>query len=432
MGPALQIVIIVFCIIFSAYFSATETAFSTFNRIRIKNMAEKGNKKAARVLALSDNFDTLISTILIGNNLVNILSTSLATILFIDICNDQSIGTTVSTVVMTVLVLIFGEITPKTLAKKRPEAFVIFSAPIINAILIILFPFSFIFKAWQTLISKMLKQPVEEEGVTEEELISIIEEAEEEGDIDKEDGELIRSAIEFNDLEVGDVFTPRIDITAVSKDASYDEVAKIFSDSGYSRLPIYDGDIDNILGIVYYKDFFNEAFGESDSIVDISKPIIYVAKAQKINDLLKELQNKQMHMAIVLDEYGSTAGIVTLEDILEEIVGEIWDEHDEKVEEIQQVSEKEYIVSGMASISKVLDTFDIDEEPDSPNANGWAMEVLGKMPEVGDTFEEYGLSVEILETNGKRVEHLKIVDIRESEDEDEDDEKKSDEDEKED
>ncbi len=428
MGPALQIVIIVFCIIFSAYFSATETAFSTFNRIRIKNMAEKGNKKAARVLALSDNFDTLISTILIGNNLVNILSTSLATILFISLChNNQDLGSTVSTIVMTVIVLIFGEITPKTLAKKRPEAFAIFSAPIINALLIILYPFSFIFKAWQSLISKMLKKE-EDEGVTEDELISIIEEAEEEGGLDKEDGELIKSAIEFNELEVGDVFTPRIDITAISKDATYDEVAKVFSDSGYSRLPIYDGDIDNILGIVYYKDFFNEAFDENSSLTDISKPVIYVAKAQKINDLLKDLQNKQMHMAVVLDEYGSTAGIVTLEDILEEIVGEIWDEHDERIEEIQQVGEKEYIVSGMASISKVLDTFDIDEEPDSANANGWAMDVLGKMPEVGDTFEEYGLAVEILETNGKRVEHLKIVDIRESEDEDE--EKSEDEDEK--
>ena len=428
MGPALQTVIIVICIIFSAYFSATETAFSTFNRIRMKNMAEKGNKKAARVLALSDNYDTLISTILIGNNLVNILSTSLATILFIDICKDSSLGSTVSTVVMTVVVLIFGEITPKTLAKKRPEAFAVFSAPLIHAILIVLTPFSFIFKAWQNLISKILKKE-DDEGVTEDELISIIEEAEEEGGLDKEDGELIKSAIEFNELEVGDVFTPRIDITAISKDATYDEVAKVFSDSGYSRLPIYDGDIDNILGIVYYKDFFNEAFGENDSIVNISKPTIYVAKAQKINDLLKDLQNKQMHMAVVLDEYGSTAGIVTLEDILEEIVGEIWDEHDEKVEEIQQIGEKEYIVSGMASISKVLDTFDIDEEPDSPNANGWAMEVLGKMPEVGDTFEEYGLSVEILETNGKRVEHLKIVDTRENEDESTD---KSNEDEKED
>ena len=431
MGPALQIVIIVICIIFSAYFSATETAFSTFNRIRIKNQAEKGSKKAAKALALADDYDKLISTILIGNNLVNILGTSLATILFIDLCKDNDLGSTLSTVVMTVIILMFGEITPKSLAKKRPEAFVMFSAPIIRAILIILTPFSFIFGLWQKLLSKAVKKD-EDEGVTEDELISIIEEAEEEGGLDKEDGELIKSAIEFNELEVGDVFTPRIDITAVPKDASYDEVAKVFSDSGYSRLPIYDGDIDNILGIVYYKDFFNDAFGEGDSIVDISKPIIYVAKAQKINELLKELQNKQMHMAIVLDEYGSTAGIVTLEDILEEIVGEIWDEHDEKVEEIQQVGEKEYIVSGMASISKVLDAFDIDEEPDSSNANGWAMDVLGKMPEVGDTFEEYGLSVEILETNGKRVEHLKIVDVRESEEDDEKSDDKSDEDEKED
>ena len=431
MGPALQIVIIVICTIFSAYFSATETAFSTFNRIRIKNQAEKGSKKAARALALADDYDKLISTILIGNNLVNILGTSLATILFIDLCKDNDLGSTLSTVVMTVIILMFGEITPKSLAKKRPEAFVMFSAPIIRAILIILTPFSFIFGLWQKLLSKAVKKD-EDEGVTEDELISIIEEAEEEGGLDKEDGELIKSAIEFNELEVGDVFTPRIDITAVPKDASYDEVAKVFSDSGYSRLPIYDGDIDNILGIVYYKDFFNDAFGEGDSIVDISKPIIYVAKAQKINELLKELQNKQMHMAIVLDEYGSTAGIVTLEDILEEIVGEIWDEHDEKVEEIQQVGEKEYIVSGMASISKVLDAFDIDEEPDSSNANGWAMDVLGKMPEVGDTFEEYGLSVEILETNGKRVEHLKIVDVRESEEDDEKSDDKSDEDEKED
>lgn len=426
MGPALQTVIIVICIIFSAYFSATETAFSTFNRIRMKNMAEKGNKKAAKALALAENYDTLISTILIGNNLVNILSTSIATVLFIDLIGE-GLGSTISTIVMTVVVLIFGEITPKTLAKKRPEAFVVFSAPIIKVILIILFPLSIIFKGWQNLLSKLIKKD-EDEGVTEDELISIIEEAEEEGGLDKEDGELIKSAIEFNELEVGDVFTPRIDITAVSKDADYEEVAKIFSDSGYSRLPIYDGDIDNIIGIVYYKDFFNEAFAEDSKVTEISKPVIYVAKTQKINDLLKDLQNKQMHMAVVLDEYGSTAGIVTLEDILEEIVGEIWDEHDERVEEIQQVGEKEYIVSGMASISKVLDTFDIDEEPDSSNANGWAMEVLGKMPEVGDTFEEYGLSVEILETNGKRVEHLKIVDVRESEGEDE---KSDDEDEKE-
>jgi len=417
MGPALQTVIIIICIIFSAYFSATETAFSTFNRIRIKNLAEKGNKKAARVIKLSENYDTLISTILIGNNIVNILGTSIATVLFISLIGDM--GATLSTVVMTVVVLIFGEITPKTLAKKSPEAFVLFSAPIINAILIILFPLSLLFKGWQKLISKLVKTS-DDDNMTEEELISIIEEAEEEGDIDKEDGELIKSAIEFNDLEVGDIFTPRIDITAVSKNAPYDEVSRVFSDSGYSRLPVYDRDIDNVIGIVYYKDFYNEAFPEDGRLEDIMKPVINVAKTQKINDLLKELQNKQLHMAIVMDEFGSTAGIVTLEDILEEIVGEIWDEHDERVEEIEEVGEGEYIVSGMASISKVFDLFDIDDETDASNANGWAMEVLGKMPEEGDSFTEFGLLVEILETNGKRVEHLKITDVRGEEEEDED------------
>ncbi|MBQ8689628.1 MAG: HlyC/CorC family transporter [Clostridia bacterium] len=425
MGPALQIVIITVCIILSAYFSATETSFSTFNRIRVKNLAEKGNKKAALAIRLSEDYDTLITTILIGNNIVNILATSISTLLFVGLLKSQDLGATISTIVLTLVILTFGEITPKSMAKKSPEAFVLFSAPIINFFRIILTPIAFVFKCWQKLLVLIFK-PSEDDGVTEEELISIIEEAEEEGGLDKEDGELIKSAIEFNDLEVGDIFTPRIDITAVAKDATYDEVSKVFSDSGYSRLPVYDGDIDNITGIVYYKDFYNEAFSENDKLDTITKPVIYVAKTQKINDLLKDLQNKQLHMAIVMDEYGSTAGIVTLEDILEEIVGEIWDEHDEKIEEIKEIGEGVYIVSGMASISKVLDTFDIDEEPDASNANGWAMEVLGKMPETGDSFTEYGLQVEILETNGKRVENMRITDVRGSEDEDEDEKDEND------
>lgn len=416
-----QLIIIVVCILFSAYFSATETAYSTFNRIRVKNLAEKGNKRAARVLKLSESYDTLLSTILIGNNIVNILSTSVATILFIDILKDASIGSTVSTIVMTVAVLIFGEISPKTIAKKSPEAFAMFAAPLMTFIVIMLYPFALIFKGWQKLLSKIFKSK-EDDGMTEEELISIIEEAEEEGDINKDEGSLIKSAIEFNDLEVSDIFTPRIDITAISKDATKEEVSDLFSESGYSRLPVYDGDIDNIIGIVYYKDFYSTAFADDVTITDIIKPVIYVAKTQRINDLLKELQNKQLHLAVVLDEFGSTAGIVTLEDILEEIVGEIWDEHDEKVEEIKEIAEGEYIIDGMASIGKVFDLFDVDEDIESSNVNGWAMEVLGKLPEQGDSFTEYGLSVEILETTGKRVEKLKITDVRS--DEDDEDEKR--------
>ena len=415
MDPALQIAIIIFCIIMSGYFSATEIAFSTFNRIRVKGLAEKGNRKAATALKLSENYDTLISAILIGNNIVNILGTSLATMLFVTLLKSNDLGATVSTVVMTVVLLIFGEISPKTIAKKKPEAFVLFSAPIIRAIMCVFVPLTFLFKKWQNFIAKLFKES-DEAGMTEEELVSIIEEAEESGDIDKEESTLIKSAIEFNDLDVGDIFTPRIDITAVSTTATKEEIAATFTESGYSRLPVYENDIDNIIGIVYYKDFFPAEKNKDLSLEDIIKPVIYVAKSQAINDLLKELQTKQMHLAVVMDEFGSTAGIVTLEDILEEIVGEIWDEHDEKIEEIKEVGEKEYIISGMTSITKFFDMFDIDEDCESSTVNGWAMTVLEKIPEVGDSFEEMGLAVEVLEMDGKRIENLKVIDTRISED----------------
>lgn len=415
---ALQIVIIVLCLFLSAYFSATETAFTTMNRIRLKTLAEKGNKRAALALRLEENYDRLLTTILIGNNIVNILSASLATLVFVDLLQNESLGTTISTVVLTLLVLIFGEISPKTLAKKHPEGFAMFSAPIIYGISIVFTPFTFLFKKWQDLLSRIFKKNEDEEvGITEEELISIIEEAEEDGDIDKEESSLIKSAIEFNDLEVGDIFTPRIDITAVPADATKEEITTVFNESGYSRIPVYEDDLDNITGILYYKDFFTLVKGKKTSVAEIVKPVIYVTKNQKINDLLKELQNKQLHLAVVTDEFGSTAGIVTLEDILEEIVGEIWDEHDERVEELREVGEKEFIVSGKASLTKFFDTLDIayEEDPDILTVNGWAMSILGRIPEVGDRFEAEGLLVEVLEMDARRIENLRIVDCRKQE-----------------
>ena len=414
MDPALQIVIIIFCIIMSAYFSATETAFSTLNRIRIKNLAEKGNKKALLVLKLDAKYDTLLSTILIGNNIVNILASSLATLLFIQLVQDNDLGSLLSTVVLTLVILIFGEISPKTVAKKLPESFAMFSAPFINVILIILFPLTVLFKGLQKLLGMIFKSG-DDQGMTEEELISIIEEAEEEGDFDKEESTLIKSAIEFGDLEVGDIFTPRIDITAISRGATYEEIKSVFNESGYSRIPVYDGDLDNVIGILNYKDFFSSSFEDGSDITEITKPVMYVTKTQKINDLLKDLQKKQRHIAIVTDEYGSTAGLVSLEDILEEIVGDIWDEHDEIVEEIKEVGDGEYIVSGKANIDKFFDELDIeeDEKLDALTVNGWAMAELGKVAEVGDTFEANGLSVEVLEMDGRRIENLRVTDVRE-------------------
>ena len=400
----------------SAYFSATETAFNTFNKIRVKNLAEKGNRKAAKALELAENYDTLISTILIGNNIVNILAASLATLYFTEKLAGGAaadFATTISTAVMTLLVLTFGEICPKTIAKQTPDKFVLFATPIIAFLVVIFKPLSAIFKALQNLLSKIFK-PGEDQGMTEEELISIIEEAAEDGNIDEEESTLIKSAIEFNELEVGDIFTPRIDITAVRSDITKDEMSKVFTESGYSRIPIYDGDLDNIHGIVYYKDFFSDAQAEDVEIGDIVKPVMYVTKTQKINDVLKDLQEKQMHLAVVTDEYGSTAGIVTLEDILEEIVGEIWDEHDEIVEEIKEIGEGEYIVSGMANLEKLFEELEIelDEDLDAITVNGWAMKILDRIPEEGDSFEELGLTVKVLKMDGRRIEDLHILDNR--------------------
>ena len=419
--PWWQLIVTLVCLVIYAYFSATETAFTTFNRIKMKMMAEKGDKRAATVLELSENFDTLISTILIGNTLVNTLSASMATIFFTKLLKnlDEDISALIASVIMTVVVLVFSELSPKTLAKNAPDKFALFSAPIIKVIQSALKPLTFLFQKWQTLLSKVLK-PQEDTGMTEEELISIIEEAQEDGGIDEEESTLIKSAIEFGDLEVGDIFTPRIDITALPSNADKDTVARTFSESGYSRIPVYEGDIDNVVGILYYKDFYSLVKDKNVAIDEIIKPVIYVAKTQKVNDLMKELQEKQLHLAVVMDEYGSTAGIVTLEDILEEIVGDIWDEHDEIIEEIKEISDGEYEVSGMTNIEKLFDELDLpfDDELDAATANGWAMAVLERIPEEGDSFEHMGLKVNVLKMDGKRIETLHIVDERPSDDDD--------------
>lgn len=401
------LVVILFCVIMSAYFSATETAFSTFNRIRLKNMAEDGNKRAAKALKLAENYDTLLSTILIGNNIVNILAASLSTVLFVSLIENESLATTLSTVVLTLVVLIFGEISPKSIAKESPEKFAMFSTPLISLLVIIFTPLNIVFKGWKKLLSLIFKSE-EDSGITEEDLITIIEEAEEDGNFEKSETELIKSAIEFNELEVGDIFTPRIDVSAVEKDLTKEEIKEVFVKTGYSRLPVYEDDLDNIIGIIYYKDFFTRDFNEGE-IEKIIKPVIFVTKTRNVNELMNELQEKKLHLAVVTDEYGSTAGIVTLEDILEEIVGDIWDEHDDVVIDVNEIGEGEYIVSGKANISKVFDEIGVDTEPEALTVNGWAMDALARIPTEGDTFEADGLSATVLKMNGKRIDNLRII-----------------------
>lgn len=407
MNTTVSIIIILFCIVMSAYFSATETAFSTLNKTRIKALADKGSKRAQKVLKISDDFDGMLSTILIGNNIVNILSASLATILFVHWIDDKS-GPTVSTVVMTIVVLIFGEISPKSIAKEHPEQFAMFSSRLLGLFMIILKPINFIFRQWKKLLSLIFKTR-KEESMTEEELMTIIKEAEQVGDLDKDEGQIIKSAIEFNDLEVGDILTPRMDVTAIDINMPVNEISKIFIETGYSRLPVYEGDFDVIIGVLYYKDFYIMHQTNTKEVKDILKPVIFATKNQKIHDLMKEFQNKQLHFAVIIDEFSSVLGIVTLEDVIESIVGEIWDEHDQKEDEIKQINDNTYLVSGKTSIKKLFNLLDINEEVESHIVNGWVMEELDTVPQVGMEFNKFGLNIKVIGMNGRIIDSVEII-----------------------
>ena len=409
-----SVLIIIFCVLFSGYFSATETAFSSLNRIRIKNLAEKGDKKAKLVLDMLENFDSLLSTILIGNNIVNIACASVATVLFVRLLGEEQ-GPSVATIVITIVVLIFGEVTPKSIAKENPEKFAMFAAPFLNVLMIMLTPFNFLFIQWKKLISKIFHTE-NDYSITEEELLTIVEEAEQEGRIDEQESSLIRSAIEFSEQEAIDILTPRIDIVGVPHDATKEEIAQVFEETNYSRLPVYKESIDHIIGILYQKDFYN-LDDEETSFEHIIRPALFITESKKIGELLQELQNKKSHIAIVLDEYGGTTGIVTLEDILEELVGEIWDEHDEVINEIEKISDTEYIVHGSTNLEDLFEVLDMGmkineevEEMEVVTVSGWVMEeVLERIPSKGDVGTWQNLKVTVLEMDENRVEKIKLV-----------------------
>ena len=396
-------------IMMSAYFSATETAFSTFNRIKLKSLADGGNRRAKLALRLSENYDKQLSTILIGNNIVNIASASMATVLFVRFLGD--IGVTVSTVVMTVLVLIFGEISPKSLAKEAPERFCMFSAPILNIFLKVLTPLNFIFMQWKKLLSKIVKVQ-SDRGISEQELLTLVDEAQQEGGLDPQESELIRSAIEFNDLEVDDILTPRVDETAVALDDSLEEIAAAFRESGHSRLPVYGEDIDEVVGILHQKDFYTEALEQGKPLSEVLQSALFVPAGMHISQLLKLLQQKKTHLAIVTDESGGNMGVVTMEDVLEELVGDIFDEHDEVSIEVEQLSPNSYRFAGNADLDDVCQVLGIpEEECDNNTLNGWLVEKLERIPKVGEEYRQGGLRFIVDQADARRV--LKVRCIRE-------------------
>ncbi len=409
-----MIVALVILIAMSAYFSATETAFTSLNRIRLKTKADDGDRRAKRTLALAEQYDKLLSTILIGNNIVNIAATTIATVLFTKHFDD--LGPALATVVLTVAILIFGEISPKSLAKESPERWAMFATPLLRLLTIILTPLNFLFGLWKKLLG-LLFHKTEDEGITEEELVGMVEQAETEGGLDEHESELIRAAIEFNDLEVSEILTPRVDLVAVEENTDPDEIARLLTESGYSRLPIYKESIDNIIGVVHEKDFYAARYRGFKSLADLIGPVIYTTGSTKISDLLRILQKDKAHMAVVVDEYGGTEGIVTLEDILEELVGEIWDEHDEVVESFRKLDDGSYIIQCSAGLDDLYDLFSVKGDPDASTISGWVVDQLGRVPEEGDMFQAEGLEVTVTQVEQRRVMEIKVSVLPESEEE---------------
>ena len=402
-----MIVALVVLVCFSAYFSASETAFTSLNRIRMRSKAESGDTRAALALRLSEDYDRFLSTILIGNNIVNISASTVGTVLFTKHIGD-AYGPLVSTIVLTAVVLIFGEISPKSLAKENAESFAMLSAPLLRIFLTILRPVNFVFSQWKRLLGLLFRHHPDE-GITEEELITMVDQAETEGGLDQDESELIRSAIEFSDLEVDEILTPRVDIVAVEDTDTMDEIAKAFAESGYSRLPVYHEDIDNIVGVIHEKDFHAARYHGHDDVSAIVSTVLYTTANTKISDLLRILQKAKAHMVIVVDEYGGTEGLCTLEDIVEELVGEIWDEHDEVIEEFKKEADGSYLISCNANLTDLYDLFSLKGESDSNTVSGWVMEEVGRVPEVGDHFVYEDLDVTVTEVDHRRVLEIRVV-----------------------
>ncbi|MDE6550812.1 MAG: hemolysin family protein [Clostridia bacterium] len=417
----LYIALIVICVILSGFFSAAETAFSCANRIRVKNMVNSGNKRAKGVMWFLDRYDAMISTILIGNNIVNTAAATVSGLLWAQvIMSDAGVSATVSTVVMTVLTLLFGEVTPKTLAKMNPESTAMLFYPILKMFFYVLYPLNWILGLLQKLLNKIFKRK-SDNNITDDELITIVDEAQTEGGLDEYEGDLIRSAIEFDDLTVIDILTPRVDVEAIEDTAAMDDVLQVFRESGFTRLPVYKDTIDTVVGVINEKDFLNIYLDGASDFEGIITPVVIATPHMKISVLLRRLQKAKSHLAMVVDEFGGTMGIVTMEDIIEQLVGEIWDEHDEVVEDFNKISDDKYYVQGEVNLEEFFDFFDIKrdaEEFEPVTLSGFAVMLLGKEPQVGDVVEFENLTIKVISTEFYRITQVEVTvaEIKEEED----------------
>ena len=394
------------CLILSAYFSATETAFSSANSTRLKTLAEKGSKKAKLACELLEHYDKLLSTILIGNNIVNILMASIGTVLFVRHYGDA--GATISTIVVTVVVLVFGEISPKSVAKDCAERFAMFSAPILQVFLFVLTPLNFLFSLWKKLLAKVFRLNGESK-MSQEELLMLVDEVQQDGSIDKNEGELLKNAIDFSEQQAQDILIHRVDLAALPITASKEEVAALFTETKYSRLLIYQDSIDHILGTVHQKDFYVGCGITEKPLPEIIVPPLFVLENEPISRLLKTLQKAKTHVAVVVDEYGGTCGIVTMEDILEELVGEIWDEHDEIEVFIRKTGANTFLVDSGMDFDEFAAYFQLKTDSEMTSVSGWVMEQFGRVPESGERITAGPLDVLVTKVDNHRIEEIQIT-----------------------
>ncbi len=408
MGSTGLILVLILMVLISGFFSATETAYSSVNEIRLKNKADEGNKGAQRALKILEDYDSLLSTVLIGNNIVNIGASSLATILFVRALGE--IGATWSTLVMTLVVLVFAEVTPKSIAKEIPESFASAVSGVMRFLIIFFYPLNKLFAWWKILISKIFHLDQKDDSITEGEFLTMVDTAESEGGIDSKDSELIHSVMDFNDIDVGEIFTPRVDIVAIPVRSSKEEIYRVFQEHEYSRLPVYDENIDDIIGFLHQKDFIDLIYFGDAKLSEAIQPIYHAAPTMKISNLLTELQKKHSHMAVVTDEFGGTDGIVTMEDILEELVGEIYDEHDEVERDIVRTGKDIYLAQCSGSLRNFFEYFSLGdpEESDSNTVGGWILELFEKIPKRGDSADYENLTITVEETDSRKVTSVRI------------------------
>ena len=413
MDPWLMVVLIAALVMLSAFFSSTETAFSSVSRIRLKNIADNGDKRAKKALYIVDHYDKALSTILVGNNIVNIASSALATLLFVSFLGD-AMGTLMSTIVLTIVVLICGEVLPKNIAIENNVKMCLSFAGILKVLMILLTPVTFLLLKLTDLVKKISsKNKKKSPSVTEDELKYIVESIEEEGVLEEQESELVQSALEFDEKTAYDILTPRVDMTAVNIDDDPAKIKDVIMKERFSRIPVYKDNIDNIIGILHSRDFLEALLvGSQPDIKNLIQPAFFIYRSKKLSALLADFKHKKLHIAVVTDDYGGTLGIVTMEDLLEQIVGDIWDEDEEIEHKFKKLGENKYEISGDMNIDDMLELLEKDDKyirSDSKSVGGWVIEQIGDIPETGSSFEYKDLSVTVGEMEDQRITSITII-----------------------